>query len=163
MQGGIQPELAGLKITESLYTSADRLEHQVSNKFYPTEIQTKKEECSCMNTEQDRNRQEQLLACIQQQHLAEDCLEILSRGWAPPDGQRGGPGGDVESAEGGGCRPLPFPPLTTTSLGPAFPLLLCTLEQTHAAGLLEDPSRDGTFLTSFFVEAKMQEATGRGN
>ncbi|KAL8427140.1 hypothetical protein ACSSS7_007865 [Eimeria intestinalis] len=95
-------------------------------------------------------------ALLQQQHIAEDCLEILSRGG------RGPPGAPFEAqwAHREKGPPLPAAPcLSNRALGPSLPLLLTLLERMQSAGFAEEgespKNTDFSVLTSFFVEAKL--------
>lgn len=159
MAKGLGTSLGDLPNAGCLYSSPDTQSDRVQRHPHQRKPEKNAYRFPCTQGSSDRRMRDQLVVSLQHQHIAEDCLEILARGWVPSESQRGHRE-ELESDDRS-PRPLPSPPLTTTALGPTFPVLLCTLEQMHAAGFPEDPGRDAAFLTSFFVKAKLQAATER--
>ncbi|XP_026191839.1 uncharacterized protein LOC34617639 [Cyclospora cayetanensis] len=104
-----------------------------------------------------------------QHHIAEDCLDILSRGWAPSDSLSGR--ASLRSREdSGGPLAVGYPPLTASSLGPTMPLLVCSLEQMLASwgrNSGEDASQGVPLppelcISALFAEGKLRAAAERG-
>ncbi|KAL8444719.1 hypothetical protein Emag_005348 [Eimeria magna] len=161
MQLGGGAPLGGLRGSSCLYTSAPPVFKP------PLQVQAYEEKQQPHAFEQlaaslRRRARMELHALLQQQHIAEDCLEILSRGArgptrAPLDTQ----GGLREKGGPSGFLPvLPAAPhLSNRSLGPTLPLLLSLLERMQSTGFAEDGESpkniDLAVLTSIFIEAKL--------